>query len=328
EETLRKKLAGILEIYEKFVEEDPYTNPMRVFPAVHYSMGGLWVDFERSHDGSLVIGSPRNQATNIEGLYAAGECEYQYHGANRLGANSLLSCIWGGMVAGPAIATYVKNLAKGNSSDTSKSVFEGARKAQETKYQAILEMDGDENPYVLHEELASTMLMSCTIERHNPTLDKVLDQVNDIELRARKCGVTDSGTHANQGAPFIRHLFNMIVIARVIAQGARNRDESRGAQFKPEFPNRDDEKFLRTTMAMHKSGEGETNHEIDYVRELDYSVVGTAVHVTDEVDISLLKPRPRKYETAGAANATAAQSGKDKADDKSAAKPAGAPTGA
>ena len=88
----------MLEIYEKFVGEDPYTNPMRVFPAVHYTMGGLWVDFERSADGSLVMGSPRNQATNIPGLYAVGEADYQYHGANRLGANSLLSCIWGGMV--------------------------------------------------------------------------------------------------------------------------------------------------------------------------------------------------------------------------------------
>ena len=101
EETLRKKLAGILEIYEKFVGEDPYTNPMRVFPAVHYSMGGLWVDFERAHNGSLVVGSPRNQATSIEGLYACGECDFQYHGANRLGANSLLSCIYAGMVTGP-----------------------------------------------------------------------------------------------------------------------------------------------------------------------------------------------------------------------------------
>jgi succinate dehydrogenase/fumarate reductase flavoprotein subunit len=64
---LRKKLAGVLEIYEKFVGEDPYKNPMRVFPAVHYTMGGLWVDFERSASGSLVMGSPRNQATNIPG---------------------------------------------------------------------------------------------------------------------------------------------------------------------------------------------------------------------------------------------------------------------
>ena len=324
EETLRKKLAGILEIYEKFVEEDPYHNPMRVFPAVHYSMGGLWVDFERNAEGSLVIGSPRNQATNIEGLYAAGECEYQYHGANRLGANSLLSCIYGGMAAGPAIATYVKNLAKSNAADVPKSVFEGARKEEEAKYQAILDMEGDENPYALHEELANTMLLNCTIERHNATLDKVIDQVNDIELRARKCGVTDAATHANQGAPFMRHLFNMIVIARVIAQGARNRDESRGAHFKPEFPNRDDEKFLRTTLALHKTGEGETNHAINYVREFDYSVGGTPVHITDAVDISLVKPRPRKYETAGAASATAAtKPGKEAAEDK-AAKPASA----
>src|SRR5215471_15337927 len=112
ESFLRKKLAGVLEIYEKFVGEDPYVNPMRVFPAVHYSMGGLWVDFERAANGSLVLGSPRNQATNIPGLYASGEVDYQYHGANRLGANSLLSCIWAGMVAGPALAAYRNNLAK------------------------------------------------------------------------------------------------------------------------------------------------------------------------------------------------------------------------
>src|SRR5439155_27304954 len=109
-DVLRKKLAGVLEIYEKFVGEDPYDNPMRIFPAVHYSMGGLWVDFEKSKDGKLVVGSPRNHATNIEGLYAVGEVDYAYHGANRLGANSLLSCIYGGIVAGPAIAAYVANL--------------------------------------------------------------------------------------------------------------------------------------------------------------------------------------------------------------------------
>ena len=84
---LRQKLGGVLEIYEKFVGDDPTKVPMRVFPSIHYSMGGLWVDF--------------NQMTNVEGLFAAGECEYQYHGANRLGANSLMSCIHGGLMAGP-----------------------------------------------------------------------------------------------------------------------------------------------------------------------------------------------------------------------------------
>ena len=74
---LEVKLGGVIEIYEKFVGDDPRKVPMRIFPAVHYSMGGLWVDY--------------NQMTNIPGLFAAGEGDYQYHGANRLGANSLLS---------------------------------------------------------------------------------------------------------------------------------------------------------------------------------------------------------------------------------------------
>src|SRR2546429_6523888 len=94
---LDRKLEGILEIYEKFVGDDPRDTPMKIFPGMHYTMGGLWVDFK--------------QATNIPGIYAAGDCEYQYHGANRLGANSLVSCIFGGGVAGPAAMKYARGLA-------------------------------------------------------------------------------------------------------------------------------------------------------------------------------------------------------------------------
>jgi len=303
-EMLEKKLAGILEIYEKFVGEDPYENPMRVFPAVHYSMGGLWVDFERAHGGGLVAGSPRNQATNLEGLYAAGECDYQYHGANRLGANSLLSCIYGGMVAGPAIASYRKNLSK-SSFDLPDTFFEKAAAREEARYEAILKMDGDENPYQLHEELGNMMLRDVTIERHNETLEKVIAKIDELELRARKCGVPDTSGHANQAAPFVRHLFNMIVLARVIAVGAKNRDESRGAHFKPEFKERRDAEWLRTTMALHRTGEGTENNGVEYVRSLDYTQNGQTIHVTDAVDTSLVKPRPRRYETAGAASADA-----------------------
>ncbi|MGA3123574.1 MAG: succinate dehydrogenase (quinone) flavoprotein subunit, partial [Polyangiaceae bacterium] len=151
-EVLRKKLAGVLEIYKKFAGEDPYTNPMRVFPAVHYSMGGLWVDFERAASGSVVMGSPRNQATNVPGLYACGEVDYQYHGANRLGANSLLSCLWGGMVTGPAIAAYRKSLTRG-AWDMPSSLFEKAERREQRRFSAILAMTGNENPYVLHDEL-------------------------------------------------------------------------------------------------------------------------------------------------------------------------------
>lgn len=322
---LKKKLAGVLEIYEKFVGEDPYENPMRIFPAVHYSMGGLWVDFEKANDGKLVVGSPRNQATNIPGLYAAGEVDYAYHGANRLGANSLLSCIYGGMVAGPAIASYVKNLDK-SAFDVKSSVFDKAAQRRRDEYAAILKMDGKENPYLLHNELSQVMLRDCTIERHNDVLDKVIGKIDDLEGRFQDVGVTDTTGRANQGAQFVRHLRNMLVIARVIAQGARNRDESRGAHFKPEFKQRDDANFLRTTMAIY-GGDPMTpgvggKSEVNYVRGFGYALLGKTVNVTDDVDISLVKPRARRYETAGAASAAAAGDGPRSQKTKSAPPPA------
>jgi succinate dehydrogenase / fumarate reductase, flavoprotein subunit len=302
-EMLRHKLAGILEIYEKFIGEDPYDNPMKVFPAVHYSMGGLWVDFERSSDGSLVKGSPRNQATNLEGLYAVGEVDYQYHGANRLGANSLLSCIYAGMMAGPAIAAYRKNLAR-SSWDVPSGLFDKAERRETEKYEGVLAMDGDENAYRLHEELGQTMLLDVTIERHNGKLDQVLAKIEELTERAQSVGVTDKSGHSNQGAQFVRHLFNMLAIARVIAQGAKNRNESRGAHYKPEFPERRDAEWLRTTLAFHRQGQGAQGHDgIEYKRGFDYSLAGLRGSVTDSVDTLLVKPRARKYETAGAAHA-------------------------
>src|SRR5881396_917799 len=98
-DVLTERLGAILEIYEMFVGDDPRYVPMRIFPGVHYSMGGLWVDFE--------------QRTNIPGLFAAGECDYSIHGANRLGANSLVSCVYGGFTAAPSVIEYAKNVVRG-----------------------------------------------------------------------------------------------------------------------------------------------------------------------------------------------------------------------
>src|SRR5690606_13021894 len=115
------KLGGIIEIYEKFMGDDPRKIPMKIFPAVHYSMGGLWVDY--------------NQMTNIPGLFAAGECDYQYHGANRLGANSLLSAIYGGMVAGPNAIEYVRGLSK-SAEDVSDRFFNQETARQQARFDA------------------------------------------------------------------------------------------------------------------------------------------------------------------------------------------------
>jgi succinate dehydrogenase / fumarate reductase flavoprotein subunit len=126
--------VGILDIYEKFQGVDPRTTPMKIFPAVHYSMGGLWVDYERSATGGLQIGSPKTHVTNIPGLYAIGECDYQYHGANRLGANSLLSCIFTGLVVAPAVETLLKNNKKA-AAELPSSLFENARRDHQKQHQ-------------------------------------------------------------------------------------------------------------------------------------------------------------------------------------------------
>ena len=109
---LERKVGGVLEIYEKFVGEDPKKVPMKIFPGMHYSMGGLWVQFARNDSTGMVDeSSPKNQMTNVPGLYAGGEVDFSIHGANRLGANSLVSCLYAGKIGGPAMVRYARETA-------------------------------------------------------------------------------------------------------------------------------------------------------------------------------------------------------------------------
>ncbi|MFD2670639.1 succinate dehydrogenase flavoprotein subunit [Marinicrinis sediminis] len=256
------KLGGIIEIYEKFMGDDPRKIPMKIFPAVHYSMGGLWVDY--------------NQMTNIPGLFAAGEVDYQYHGGNRLGANSLLSSIYGGMVAGPKAVEYIKGLEK-TVEDIPSSVLEREAKKQTQQYEGILAMNGTENAYVLHKELGEWMTNNVTVVRYNKNLQQTDEKIQELMQRYKNININDTQGWSNQGASFTRQLWNMLELARVVTLGALKRDESRGAHYKPEFPERDDEKFLKTTKAKHTANGPEISYE--------------------EVDVSLIEPRKRDYTT-------------------------------
>lgn len=256
------KLGGIIEIYEKFMGDDPRKLPMKIFPAVHYSMGGLWVDYD--------------QMTNIPGLFAAGECDYSMHGGNRLGANSLLSAIYGGMVAGPKAVEYIQGLET-SAEDLSSSVFDAYVKKEEEKWADIMKMDGNENAYVLHKELGEWMTDNVTVVRYNDKLLKTDEKIQELAERYRNININDTAKWSNQGAVFTRQLHNMLQLARVITLGAYNRNESRGAHYKPDFPERNDEEWLKTTMAKH-AGDFEA----------------PKFHYED-VDVSLIAPRKRDY---------------------------------
>lgn len=256
------KLGGIIEIYEKFMGEDPRKVPMKIFPAVHYSMGGLWVDYD--------------QMTNIPGLFAAGECDYSQHGANRLGANSLLSAIYGGMVVGPNAVRYISGLKK-SAEDLSSTLFDQAVSEEQAKWNNIMKLDGNENAYILHKELGEWMTDNVTVVRYNDKLQATDNKIQELLERYKKININDTAKWSNQGAAFTRQLSNMLQLARVITIGAYNRNESRGAHYKPDFPDRNDEDFLKTTMAKFVS-ESEAPH----------------FHY-EEVDTSLIKPRKRDY---------------------------------
>ncbi len=261
-ETLNRKLEGILEIYEKFLGVDPREEPMRVFPGMHYTMGGIWVNGE-------------DQATSVPGIYAAGECEYQYHGANRLGANSLVSCIFGGGLAGNAAVKYAKNLEKG-AEPASTAVFESERKRQEEKNRKLLTQDGSENPITIWRELGDLMTEHVTVTRINENLQAADAKIRALQERYRKINLSDRAKWSNQTLNFSLELENMLILARVITLGALARNESRGAHYKPEFPERDDTNWLKTTRAKW------VNNDI----QLTY----------EPVDISLIKPRARRYD--------------------------------
>ncbi len=230
---LRRRLGAIMDIYETFKGKDPVDHPMEIFPAVHYSMGGLWVDWEKDETtGGMKIGSPRNHHTSVPGLFACGECDGAYHGANRLGANSLLSASFSGRVAGESAGSYLKGLKL---EPVAGSVVEAELTRQREINRSLLTSDGSENPFSLHRELGDLMRAKVGIERDNATLDDALDELEELQERARNVGIGEKSTWANASLPYARQVQDMIVIGQIIAKSARMRDEYRGSHYKPEF---------------------------------------------------------------------------------------------
>jgi succinate dehydrogenase / fumarate reductase flavoprotein subunit len=300
---LDRKLGGILGIYEKFQGVDPRDVPMKIFPAVHYSMGGLWVDYERKSDGFLQPGSPKNQITNIPNLYAIGECDYQYHGGNRLGANSLLSCIFSGLFVAPGIENLLKS-QKGTAAEQPASLFDQAKLQHQEQHDELLKRPGGkENPYLVHQELGDVMTKAATVVRRNDQLEDAYEKVSELHERAKNCSLSDTGNWTNQNVMFTKSLLDMFPLAKTIVRGALQRDECRGDHYKPAFSmppltaedpaerrreaerwcdrfEENTKKWLKSTIAVWDGNDPEISYE--------------------DVDTSIIPPRPRLYGLVGA----------------------------
>ncbi len=280
EKTLHK-VESVLEIYRKFTGEDPKKIPMRIFPAVHYSMGGAWVDWPAADDPDRQ--SRFRQMTNIPGCFVVGESEFQYHGANRLGANSLVACIFAGLVAGNEVPRYL-DLLKTSYTSLSGKIYSDALAHEESLKHDLLTRDGRENVHRLHDEMADLMIRTMTVKRSNPDLDNTIEKLEELRERYQHISLDDRGSIMNQTYTFANQFGPMLELALAMTVSARARDESRGAHYKAEFPERDDHNWLKTTIA-------------------EYTPNGPKIKY-NKIDIRHLKPIPRDYVHAKKINPT------------------------
>ncbi|MDX2132458.1 MAG: succinate dehydrogenase flavoprotein subunit [Planctomycetota bacterium] len=303
-EYLTRKLGGILEIYEKFVGVDPRVEPMKIFPGVHYSMGGLYTVFEpgrytprealdkhRSGAGAPIgaevglgmsPGDPRNMSTNIPGLYAFGEVNFAYHGANRLGANALLSCLFDGLFCGQSVVSYVRD-ALPKAPEPRQAALDAAARAEENHAAALLasasgsaEPDASTNPYVIHKELGVEMTSACTVVKSGPRLEQCRAKLAELRERFSKVRLGDAATWTNQTLSFTRGVGDMLLIAEAICLGSIERRESRGAHYRTDFQERDDANFMKTSLAKYDPQRGVT---LEFV----------------PIDATLVRPTARTY---------------------------------
>jgi succinate dehydrogenase / fumarate reductase flavoprotein subunit len=193
------------------------------------------VDFERDPaGGGIRPGSPRNHATSIPGLYACGECDYAYHGANRLGANSLLSASYSGRVAGEAVLSHLAGVEQAAGSLPDKPFDDAAHRQRAINAELMANRGGD-NAYQLHLELGELMTTRVGVVRDNASLDRAAVELVELEQRAARIDLAETSAWANQTLAYARQVQDMIRLARVMAASARARDECRGAHYKPEF---------------------------------------------------------------------------------------------
>lgn len=231
EKKILEKLPGIRKICIDFIGIDPVAEPIPIMPCQHYSMGGIDTDAAT--------------ATEVQGFFAAGECAcVSVHGGNRLGGNSLLETIVFGKIAAASIDTYLSVTA----STRDKDICLSTARAVEIKIEGLL-AGGHEKTFQLHGELAKTMSTYVGIFREQGDVKKAMEEIEALKKRYRNVGVSSPSLTMNYELMNAIELGYMFDVAHSIAYGALLREESRGAHSRTDFPKRDDEKWLKHSIA-------------------------------------------------------------------------------
>jgi succinate dehydrogenase / fumarate reductase, flavoprotein subunit len=246
----------------RLVGVDAVTQPMPVRPTIHYCMGGIPVNT----DGQV----RRNSDELVEGFFAAGETAcVSVHGANRLGSNSLLECVVYGRRTGARIARYVQN-RKLPVIDEQHYITEAKQEIQ-----SLLEQPGKYRINQIRQEFQDTMTQFCGVFRTSELMGEGLHKIGELQQQYSEIYLDDKGNCWNTELIEALELKSLMVLGNTILQSAFNRQESRGAHFREDFPNRDDSNFLKHTMAY-------------------YSPAGINIQYMPVV-VNMFEPKERKY---------------------------------
>jgi succinate dehydrogenase / fumarate reductase flavoprotein subunit len=240
-DVIEARYGNLFEMYERITDEDPYKVPMRIYPAPHYTMGGLWVDY--------------NLMTNVPGLYAIGEANFSDHGANRLGASALMQGLADGYFVLPyTIADYLADFLNTTPVATDHDVFQKTEAEVSGLMEKLLSINGTRTVDSFHRELGKIMIEHCGLARNEPGLEKALAEIPALQKEFWK-NVKVSGTNDTYNTELAKavRLVDFFELGELMCRDALEREESCGGHFRLEHQTEDGEAKRDDVSQAHSS---------------------------------------------------------------------------
>ena len=267
QDVVKERYGNLFEMYERITGENPYAEPMRIYPASHYTMGGLWVDYELM--------------TTVPGLYAAGEANFSDHGANRLGASALMQGLADGYFVLPyTIGNYLAPMLNKPIPGTDHPEFQAAEQAARQRFQGFLDIRGTRSPDYFHRELGKIIWDYCGMERTEQGLQKALSELPALYDEFKKdLRVTGDGAGVNQTLEKAGRVEDFFELGMLMCRDALERNESCGGHFRAEYQDeegeaqRDDEHFAHVAAWEFT---GDPMHAVRHKEELEFETIHLA----------------------------------------------------